>query len=158
MCHRSGLRVVTRRPRAHPLRRGQGRHRLLTQGVAAQAGPYGIRANCIAPETILTERNRQQIPAAWQDARAEFHPLKRLGTPADVAAAAFLASDAAARITGVVLDIAGGTVMTCPGRGPGASTRILGTAALPAPRPHQVRPRHFSPTPRAAPSLPRRTG
>lgn len=27
VCHRSGLRVVTRRPRAHPLRRGQGRHR-----------------------------------------------------------------------------------------------------------------------------------
>jgi 3-oxoacyl-[acyl-carrier protein] reductase len=86
---------------------------LLTQDVAAQAGPYGIRANCIAPETILTERNRQLIPAAQQASWAEFHPLKRLGTPADVAAAAaFLASDAAAWITGVVLDIAGGAVMT----------------------------------------------
>jgi 3-oxoacyl-[acyl-carrier protein] reductase len=86
---------------------------LLTQDVAAQAGPHGIRANCIAPETVLTERNRQLIPAAQQDAWAEFHPLKRLGTPADVAAAAaFLASDAAAWITGVVLDIAGGAVMT----------------------------------------------
>jgi 3-oxoacyl-[acyl-carrier protein] reductase len=86
---------------------------LLTQDVAAQAGPYGIRANCIAPETILTERNRQLIPAAQQDNWAEFHPLKRLGTPADVAAAAaFLASDEAAWITGVVLDIAGGAVMT----------------------------------------------
>jgi 3-oxoacyl-[acyl-carrier protein] reductase len=86
---------------------------LLTQDVAAQAGPYGIRANCIAPETILTDRNRQLIPAAQQDSWAEFHPLKRLGTPADVAAAAaFLASDAAAWITGVVLDIAGGSVMT----------------------------------------------
>jgi 3-oxoacyl-[acyl-carrier protein] reductase len=86
---------------------------LLTQDVAAQAGPHGIRANCIAPETILTERNRQLIPAAQQDNWAEFHPLKRLGTPADVAAAAaFLASDQAAWITGVVLDIAGGAVMT----------------------------------------------
>ena len=86
---------------------------LLTQDVAAQAGPHGIRANCIAPETILTERNRKLIPAAQQDNWAEFHPLKRLGTPADVAAAAaFLASDQAAWITGVVLDIAGGAVMT----------------------------------------------
>jgi 3-oxoacyl-[acyl-carrier protein] reductase len=86
---------------------------LLTQDVAAQAGPHGIRANCIAPETILTERNRQLIPATQQDNWAEFHPLKRLGTPADVAAAAaFLASDQAAWITGVVLDIAGGAVMT----------------------------------------------
>jgi NAD(P)-dependent dehydrogenase (short-subunit alcohol dehydrogenase family) len=65
------------------------------------------------PETILTERNQQLIPAAQQASWAEFHPLKRLGTPADVAAAAgFLASDAAAWITGVVLDIAGGAVMT----------------------------------------------
>ena len=86
---------------------------LLTQDVAAQAGPYGIRANCIAPETILTERNRQLIPAAQQANWAGFHPLKRLGTPADVpAAAVFLASDAAAWITGVVLDIVGGSVMT----------------------------------------------
>src|SRR5712664_2581041 len=30
---------------------------LLTQDVAAQAGPFGIRANCITPETILTEGN-----------------------------------------------------------------------------------------------------
>ena len=30
---------------------------MLTQDVAGQAGPYGIRANCIAPETIPTERN-----------------------------------------------------------------------------------------------------
>ncbi len=86
---------------------------LLTQDVAAQAGPHGIRANCIAPETILTERNRQLIPAAQQDNWAEFHPLKRLGAPADVAAAAaFLVSDQAAWITGVVLDIAGGAIMT----------------------------------------------
>ncbi len=86
---------------------------MLTQDVAAQAGPYGIRANCIAPETILTARNRQWIPAAQQEAMAEHHPLKRLGTPQDVAsAAAFLASDAAAWITGLVLDVSGGAVMT----------------------------------------------
>jgi 3-oxoacyl-[acyl-carrier protein] reductase len=85
---------------------------ILTQDVAAQAGPFGIRANCIAPETILTERNRQRIPETQQNALVDLHPIKRLGTPEDVARAAlFLASDDSAWITGVVLDVAGGAVM-----------------------------------------------
>ena len=66
---------------------------LLTRDVAAQAGPYGIRANCIAPETILTERNRQLIPAAQQANLAGFHPLQRLGTPADTMTAGQLTYD-----------------------------------------------------------------
>ena len=86
---------------------------LITQDVAAQAGPSGIRVNCIAPETIMTERNRERIPPAQLAAMAGSHPLKRLGTPEDVAsAAAFLASDSATWITGVVLDVTGGAVMT----------------------------------------------
>ncbi len=85
---------------------------LLTQQAAAQAGPFGIRVNCIAPETILTEGNQLRIPAAVQATLAEAHPLPRLGTPQDVAgAAAFLASDQAAWITGVVIDVAGGAVL-----------------------------------------------
>jgi 3-oxoacyl-[acyl-carrier protein] reductase len=85
---------------------------ILTQDLAAQAGPYGIRANCICPETILTERNQQRIPAAQQAALIDLHPLRRLGTPDDVARAAlFLASDESAWITGVVLDVAGGAVL-----------------------------------------------
>ena len=85
---------------------------LLTQEVAVQAGPFGVRVNCIAPETILTERNRERIPAGQQQALADWHPLKRLGTPEDVAsAAAYLASDEAAWITGVILDVAGGAVL-----------------------------------------------
>lgn len=85
---------------------------MLTQDVAAQAGPFGVRVNCIAPETILTEGNRERIPADLQAELAGFHPLKRLGTPDDVAGAAvFLASGAAAWVTGLVVDITGGAVL-----------------------------------------------
>lgn len=85
---------------------------LMSQEVAAQAGPYGVRVNCIAPETILTERNLERIPKEQLASLVDTHPLKRLGTPEDVASAAvFLASGEASWITGVVLDIAGGAVM-----------------------------------------------
>jgi 3-oxoacyl-[acyl-carrier protein] reductase len=85
---------------------------LMTQDVAIQAGPYHIRVNCIAPETILTERNDERIPEQQKQQMIAARPLKRLGTPEDVARAAlFLASDASAWITGVVLDVAGGAVM-----------------------------------------------
>lgn len=85
---------------------------LMTQDVAAQAGPDGIRVNCLAPETIMTENNQARIPATLQVKLAEFHPLRRLGTPEDVAAAAvFLASAGSGWITGHVLDVAGGAVM-----------------------------------------------
>src|SRR5580693_9946898 len=57
---------------------------LLTQDVAAQAGPFGVRVNCITPETILTEGNQNRIPAELQASLAAAHPLKRLGTPHDV--------------------------------------------------------------------------
>ncbi|MEV0344966.1 glucose 1-dehydrogenase [Nonomuraea sp. NPDC050680] len=85
---------------------------LFTQDLAAQVGPYGIRANCLAPETILTETNQQWLPADVQRSLAESHPLRRLGTPEDVARAAlFLASDDSSWITGVIVDIAGGAVL-----------------------------------------------
>ena len=85
---------------------------MLTQQVAAEAGPSGVRANCIAPETILTAGNQQRIPLAQQQIMAEHHPLQRLGTPTDVAyAAAFLVSDQAEWITGAVIAITGGAVL-----------------------------------------------
>ena len=85
---------------------------MLTQDVAMQAGPDNVRVNCLAPETILTEDNIRQIPEAQKKMLIEQHPLRRLGTPEDVARAAlFLASEASSWITGIVLDVAGGAVM-----------------------------------------------
>jgi 3-oxoacyl-[acyl-carrier protein] reductase len=84
---------------------------MMTQHLAMQVGPFNIRVNCIAPETILTEKNGDRIPEAQQAMLVEAHPIRRLGTVDDVAEAAlYLASDNASWVTGVVLDIAGGAV------------------------------------------------
>jgi 3-oxoacyl-[acyl-carrier protein] reductase len=117
---RSG-RIVTmssaaaRRPTAMspaPYTAAKAAIQLLTQIAAAQAGPFGVRVNCIAPETILTEDNTKQIPPEVQNRLADEHPLRRLGTPLDVAEAAlFLVSDASEWLTGLVLDVAGGSVL-----------------------------------------------
>ncbi len=85
---------------------------ILTQHFAVELGPAGIRVNCIAPEAILTERNLVLIPKELQESLGQLHPIRRLGTPEDVAETAlFLASEASRWITGVILDVAGGAVM-----------------------------------------------
>lgn len=85
---------------------------MLTRDAAAQTGPFGVRVNCIAPETILTERNREYLPEQVQARLADHHPVRRLGTPRDVAEAAlFMVGDRSSWMTGITLDIAGGAVM-----------------------------------------------
>jgi 3-oxoacyl-[acyl-carrier protein] reductase len=85
---------------------------LLTQHAALQLGPFNIRVNCLAPETILTEKSDALIPAAQKAQLIENHPIRRLGTPEDVAEAAlYLASESAGWVSGVVLDVAGGSVL-----------------------------------------------
>jgi 3-oxoacyl-[acyl-carrier protein] reductase len=86
---------------------------MLTRQVASEAGPRGVRANCLAPHTVLTEQIERAAPREWRDQMAAAIPLRRLGTPEDVASAAvFLVSDSAAFLTGVTLDVAGGYVMS----------------------------------------------
>jgi 3-oxoacyl-[acyl-carrier protein] reductase len=85
---------------------------MLTRHLAQEVGSMNIRVNCLSPSAILTERTAHHMPASRRAEIAALHPLSRLGTPADVAAAAlFLASDSASWITGATLDIAGGRLM-----------------------------------------------
>lgn len=84
----------------------------LTRHVAAEAGADGVRANCLAPGTIRTERIARYMPPDVQRAVAASHPLGRLGETRDVAGAAlFLASGQSSWLTGLTVDVAGGRVM-----------------------------------------------
>jgi 3-oxoacyl-[acyl-carrier protein] reductase len=79
--------------------------------LAKEVAPNGINVNCICPGVIKTDMlnifNEETLKALENEI-----PLKRLGTPEDVAkAAAFLASEEASYITGTVLNINGGYVM-----------------------------------------------
>lgn len=86
---------------------------ILTQHLAAQVGAFGIRVNCLAPETILTDKNRARIPGDLQTQLANDHPIRRLGTPEDVARGAlYLATEDSSWVTGLILDISGGAVMS----------------------------------------------
>lgn len=105
----AGRRPHTRSPVAYAV--AKAGVQLLTQDVAQQAGPDGVRANCIAPETILTAENQARIPPEVQTRLAAAHALRRLGTPEDVASLAlFLACpEESGWLTGVVIDLDGGT-------------------------------------------------
>jgi 3-oxoacyl-[acyl-carrier protein] reductase len=86
---------------------------MFNRHLANEVGAHAIRANCISPSAVLTERTRDTIPADRQQAMLSAFPLGRLGLPEDIAAATlFLLSSASAWITGITLDVAGGRVMS----------------------------------------------
>ena len=83
----------------------------LTKTLARQLAQYGINVNSVAPHAIETEMSAEWSPEK-RKAIIDAIPLKRLGKPEDVAEAVlFLASDAAAFITGEILDVNGGFLM-----------------------------------------------
>ncbi|ARS91845.1 SDR family NAD(P)-dependent oxidoreductase [Natrarchaeobaculum aegyptiacum] len=86
----------------------------LTRTIAAEAGPYGVRANAVCPgftETQMLEQylETQGDPEAAREAMAEQYPLKRLGEPEEIAnSILFLASDESSFVSGHGLVVDGG--------------------------------------------------
>jgi 3-oxoacyl-[acyl-carrier protein] reductase len=90
----------------------------LVRALAAELGPFGIRANMVVPGFIDTERRyaewypefRENPPGAPDQLKQI--PLGRLGRPEDIAdACVFLASDASSYVTGDSIRVMGGRVI-----------------------------------------------
>ena len=83
----------------------------LTRAIAVDHIGEGIRCNCVCPGTVDSPWVRRLVEEAGEDLGALRlrQPLGRLGTPEEIATAiSYLASDAAAFITGSALVIDGG--------------------------------------------------
>ena len=82
----------------------------LTRHLANRYGQDGIRANAVAPGFIVTESAERGVPQSMRDVLAAQNPLRRLGTPDDIAnVVVFLLSDKASYINGQVIHVDGGT-------------------------------------------------
>lgn len=79
-----------------------------TKVAASELGPYGIRVNCVAPGAVATERTAAEAgdyAATW----SKVTPLRRVGTPQDIAGPVlFFCSAAAGFVTGQTLWVDGG--------------------------------------------------
>ena len=83
----------------------------VTKSLAQEMASRGVTVNAVAPGFIETDMTGELSAEVKEKVLAAI-PLKRMGTPEDIAAAvAFLASDAAGYITGHVLDVNGGMYM-----------------------------------------------
>ena len=87
---------------------------MFTRVAAAEWGPCGVRVNCVAPGMVLSDiatEHLRQSNIDIDEGTRQF-PLRRAGTPEDVARViAFLASDAAAYVTGETIAVNGGPVL-----------------------------------------------
>ena len=90
----------------------KGALQAMTQALAKEVGPSGIRVNCVAPGVILTEMNTRMFDAETLDALKEETPLEKLGKTDDVANMIyFLATENAGFITGQIIGVNGGMVI-----------------------------------------------
>eukprot|EP00038_Savillea_parva_P012624 m.205893 g.205893 ORF g.205893 m.205893 type:complete len:264 (+) comp23107_c0_seq1:362-1153(+) len=98
-------------PRAAPYTAAKAALRMMAKTAAVELGPDNITVNVVQPGWIDTPGERRNDPDAethMKDVAARL-PLRRMGQPRDIAnAVAFLCSDAAAYMTGTILDCDGG--------------------------------------------------
>lgn len=90
--------------------------KMLTHAMALDLGRYNINVNAVGPSTTPTDLNAEYLsdPEILR-LETEANPMKRLGTPEDVAAAvAFLASEDARQINGHLLMVDGGLTVRTP--------------------------------------------
>ena len=80
----------------------------LTKGLALELAPKGVTVNTVSPGFTETA----MLPDAFRDTGAQMSPLKRLGTPGDIAnVVVFIVSDQARWLTGQNIHASGGVVM-----------------------------------------------
>ncbi len=83
--------------------------------LAEELGPHGVRANAVAPGSILTPRMAAAMDEAGLAKSAADSPLRRIGLPADIAGAAlFLSSELSSFITGQTVIVDGGVTVRFP--------------------------------------------
>ena len=83
----------------------------MTKSIARELAGKQVTANCVAPGFITTDMT-DVLPPQLKEKVVEFIPLRRFGTPQDIAnAVSYLASDKAGYITGQVLAVDGGMTM-----------------------------------------------
>lgn len=91
----------------------------ITRCAALELAPKGIRVNAVNPGVVVTELHRrggmdEAVYAQFLEHSKTTHPLGRVGTPRDVAAAIlYLVSPQADWVTGVTLSVDGGRQLTC---------------------------------------------
>ena len=103
-------------PNGGPYCVAKGGVRNLTRAMALELGPYGITVNDVAPGMILTPMNQRAIEDAGYRADAEAQiPVRRAGTPADVAAmVVFLCSSYASYCSCGTYLVHGGWMVSWP--------------------------------------------
>lgn len=88
----------------------------MTKHMAASAGKFGVRVNCICPGFIVQDEHQERFNspdnAEYREQAEHCHPLNSVGTASDVAdAGLFLCSPAARFITGEVILLDGGATL-----------------------------------------------